>query len=59
MVLGVLVFTMLDYAGNEDRLIIVDAKSMSTLAQCYMPDGIVLPEGDHGVFIPTNPEASQ
>lgn len=55
---GVLLFTMLDYIGNEDRLIVVDAKSMNTLAQCYLPDGVILPEADHGTFIPAQPEVS-
>lgn len=47
---------MLDYVGEQDRLVIVDAKSMTTIAQVYIEaqsDGhVFLPEADHGVFIP-------
>lgn len=47
-------FGLLDYAENKDRLVLVDAKEMKTLAQCYFSDEkTVLPEADHGVFIPT------
>ena len=54
---GVLLFTMQDYKSDKDRMVIVDAKTMETVAQVYIEDQnnipVWLPEGDHGVFIPS------
>ncbi|XP_067949025.1 retinal Mueller cells isomerohydrolase-like [Watersipora subatra] len=52
---GLLLFTMLDYAEKNDRLVVVDARSMSTIAQVFFDvqsgGAVLLPEADHGVFI--------
>ena len=48
---------MQDYKSDKDRMVIVDAKTMETVAQVYIEDQnnipVWLPEGDHGVFIPS------
>ncbi|KAF6034568.1 hypothetical protein EB796_007126 [Bugula neritina] len=50
---GVLLVSMLDYATGKDRLIVLDATSMSVLAQVYFPEdcSICIPEADHGLFL--------
>ena len=52
---GVLIFTMLDYAEGDDRVVILDAKSMTQLATAHFTGekAVCLPEADHGVFIPS------
>lgn len=52
--IGVLLFSLLDYAEGNDRLVVMDAKSMTPLAQVFFEDVTagIIPEGDHAIFIP-------
>lgn len=51
---GVLIVSLLDYDKGADRLLFLDARSMTKIAEASFPAdkiGLCIPEADHGVFI--------
>lgn len=50
---GVIVYIELDtrHATAKSALVVLHAKSMSTIARCETPPGTVIPFGFHGEFL--------